>query len=51
MKARRRPRMPSAIAAGSARQSSPVSTYAEDFSLLVRRKRLRITRGQICVLN
>jgi hypothetical protein len=52
MKTRRRPRMHSAIAAGTARPAAPVSVFAEDFSLLIRSpRRMRIARMQIRVLN
>jgi len=46
------PSMPSLEAAGTARPSSPVPVFAEDFSLLIRRpRRLRIARGRIHVLS
>ena len=39
-------------AAGTARPSSPVSVFAEDFSLLIRTpRRLRIARSKIRVLS
>lgn len=51
MKARR-PLPSPLVAAGTARPALPVSVYAEDFSLLVRRpRRLRIARGFRFVLN
>jgi hypothetical protein len=44
--------MPSAIAAGYARPSLPVSVFAEDLSLLIRHpRRLRIARSIIRVLS
>jgi hypothetical protein len=40
------------VAAGTARPSSPVSVFAEDFSLLIRTpRRMRITRSKIRVLS
>ena len=40
------------VAAGTARPSSPVSVFAEDFSLLIRTpRRLRIARSKIRVLS
>lgn len=39
-------------AAGTARPSSPVSVFAEDFSLLIRTpRRIRIARSKIRVLS
>jgi hypothetical protein len=39
-------------AAGTARPSSPVSVFAEDFSLLIRTpRRMRIARSRIRVLS
>ncbi len=39
-------------AAGTARPSSPVSVFAEDFSLLIRTpRRMRIARSKIRVLS
>ena len=39
-------------AAGTARPSSPISVFAEDFSLLIRTpRRLRIARSKIRVLS
>jgi hypothetical protein len=39
-------------AAGTARPSLPVSVFAEDFSLLIRRpRRMRIARSRIYVLS
>jgi hypothetical protein len=47
-----RPTMSPATAAGTARPSLPVSVFAEDFSLLIRRpRRMRIARGFIRVLS
>lgn len=44
--------MPPAEAAGTARPSSPVSVFAEDFSLLIRKpRRMRIARGRVYVLS
>lgn len=40
-----------ATAAGTARPALPLPVFAEDFSLLVRRRRLRIARGRITVLH
>jgi hypothetical protein len=53
MSAQRRPRptMAPAVAAGTPRPSSPVSVFAEDFSLLIRFRRLRAKRGQLRVLS
>lgn len=40
------------VAAGTARPSSPVSVFAEDFSLLIRTpRRMRIARSKIRVLS
>ena len=40
------------VAAGTARPSSPVSVFAEDFSLLIRTpRRIRIARSKIRVLS
>ena len=40
------------VAAGTARPSSPVSVFAEDFSLLIRTpRRMRIARMKIRVLS
>ncbi len=40
------------VAAGTARPSSPVSVFAEDFSLLIRTpRRLRLARSKIRVLS
>jgi len=40
------------VAAGTARPSSPVSVFAEDFSLLIRiPRRIRIARSRISVLS
>jgi hypothetical protein len=40
------------MAAGTARPATPVSVFAEDFSLLILQpRRLRITRGRIHVLS
>jgi len=40
------------VAAGIARPSSPVSVFAEDFSLLIRTpRRMRIARSKIRVLS
>lgn len=40
------------MAAGTARPSSPVSVFAEDFSLLIRTpRRMRIARSKIRVLS
>jgi hypothetical protein len=38
-------------AAGPARPALPVSVFGEDFSLLIRRRRLRIARRRIYVLQ
>jgi hypothetical protein len=47
-----RPTQPPLAAAGTARPSSPVSVFAEDFSLLIRTpRRIRIARGRIHVLS
>jgi hypothetical protein len=47
-----RPTMAPLAAAGSARPSSPVSVFAEDFSLLIRSpRRFRLVRGLIRVLS
>jgi hypothetical protein len=44
--------MPSLVAAGTARPALPVSVFAEDFSLLIRRpRRMRIARGCIRILS
>ncbi len=44
--------MPPLAAAGTARPSSPVSVFAEDFSLLIRTpRRIRIARSKIRVLS
>lgn len=44
--------MASWSAAGTARPSSPVSVFAEDFSLLIRTpRRMRIARSHIRVLS
>lgn len=51
MKRQPAPRDRAWSAAGTARPSAPLTTYAEDFSLLVRRKRLRVKRGRIRVLS
>jgi hypothetical protein len=40
-----------AVAAGSARPAKPSTVYAEDFSLLLRIRRLRIKRGVVRVLS
>lgn len=43
---------PAGLAAcGTARPSLPVSVFGEDFSLLVRLRRLRIARAKIRVLS
>jgi len=40
------------VAAGTARPSSPVSVFAEDFSLLIKTpRRMRIARSKIRVLS
>ena len=40
------------VAAGTARPSSPVSVFAEDFSLLIRTpRRFRLVRSKIRVLS
>lgn len=40
------------VAAGTARPSSPISVFAEDFSLLIRTpRRMRIARSKIRVLS
>lgn len=47
-----RPVQPGLAAAGTPRPSSPVSVFAEDFSLIIRTpRRLRIKRGRIFILN
>lgn len=47
-----RPTQPSLAAAGAARPSSPVSVFAEDFSLLIRTpRRFRLVRSRIRVLS
>jgi hypothetical protein len=40
-----------AEAAGPTRPALPVSVFAEDFSLLIRSRRLRIARSRIRVLS
>jgi hypothetical protein len=46
------PSMSPLAAAGTARPSSPVSVFAEDFSLLIRTpRRFRIARSRIHVLS
>lgn len=46
------PTMPSLMVAGTARPASPVSVFAEDFSLLIRTpRRMRIARSVIRVLS
>lgn len=46
-----KPREPAWRAIGGARPATPTPTYAEDFSLLLRIRRLRIARGKIQVLS
>lgn len=47
-----RPTQAPLVAAGTARPSSPISVYAEDFALLLRwPRRMRIKRGVIRVLS
>lgn len=49
---KRRPTQAPLEAAGTARPSSPVSVFAEDFSLLLRApRRMRIARSRIWVLS
>jgi hypothetical protein len=44
--------MPPLACCGTARPSSPVSVFAEDFSLLIRSpRRFRLVRSQIRVLS
>jgi hypothetical protein len=49
---KRPPRYPAGLAgAGAARPTSPVPVYAEDFSLVMLRRRIRIARLRIRVLS
>lgn len=43
--------MPPLEVAGAARPALPAPTYGEDFSLLVRVRRMRIVRNRIRVLS
>lgn len=48
----KRPTQPPLAAAGTPRPASPVSVFAEDFSLLIRTpRRYRIARTRIYVLS
>lgn len=46
-----RPTMPSLECAGTARPAQPTSVFAEDCTLLILARRMRIKRSHIRVLN